>query len=213
MINDIWFRIIKNIDENDALSWFSIFSGLGFCPRKLTQWIYRSNRGSIVTLEHHAVSCAKQNQVISKFRLWSQNKYTNYDYLCCPLQGVGDCKVQENFTPYASYGNGSLSYLVPHEVSCETTGFIHGFQLEKDSAKGMIRYKYSCCNLNPPWDSKLSCYTTETAMTSYGDAQVFNLRSQVVKCNPDHALSSFKFKVNESKTKISYQIRCCKVNS
>lgn len=152
---------------------------------------------------------------MSQFLLHAFRKRSRYNYKCCPLKDVGECRdgKQWKFTPYSSHGSGSIIYLEKHEVDCGTTGFISDFELERESSNATIRYKYSCCYLKSPWDSKTSCYSNETAMSNNGFGMIYYLRMHNIECSSGYALSYFKFKLSENKRQMAYDFRCCKVNA
>lgn len=189
-------------------------SGVGVCGTRYTRY-GSTNKGSVLSLENHTLFCGTPDQVISEFKFQASTSLLRYIYRCCQLQGVGRCKggSQSKATQYMTYGNQNILHMLWHRIDCGVTGFIHTFMLEKDSSKAKMRYKYSCCLLDSPWDKKMFCYNTVTAWTSYSDAKVWNLKSQAVGCKQGYALSAFQLRLDPSRTRIAYQFRCCKVNA
>lgn len=167
--------------------------------------------GSLINLPKFKLMCTQPNLVISQFKLQTYGYHKRYAFKCCPIRYArctGETQVQN--TSYSSDGKGNIVALEPQGISCGKTDFIHGFALERDSAKAMIRYQYSCCSLPLQWSRATSCYTDETVVTKVGDGKTPNLRMLNVQCRGDYALSFFQLKLDESKTKMAYTFRCCK---
>lgn len=128
------------------------------CVNMTTRCIAHSRSDPhIWELDRHDVGaeCA-QGMLLTRFRYISCDEGSGYqyEYTCCPAQGVGECK--EMTTEWGEVGDLSdLSALQHHHVECPTNSALKRFILEAqvpevstdEKLEGEVRYKFVCCQL------------------------------------------------------------------
>ena len=168
--------------------------------------------GNVAYIDRHKLKCGKSNNVISMFRLQRSGNNMRYQFKCCKL-GNSVCTSKPRVTESSDNGSGKFVHLDKLEVDCGLSGYISGFNVERNKAQDKFRYKYYCCNYQQAdLNRQPTCYISQTYLTDDGKGKVYFLDRQAVSCRKDHALSSFVLERNSDHTKIRYRFRCCKLN-
>lgn len=181
-----------------------------------------NNNRSLKMLSNHDVDCKEMPINTFKFENIKDNNNKNasayYRYRC----SIGGSHKYEIANVKEAKNNGTWNdanrYKVigltnTDEVTCGENSYIKQFKYDYNDTNANngnnSKYKFTCLKSNVP----LTCRqlkTDEYSLGSNSNGAVDYLDGHLIKCEPDEALSSFKYMKGTDTTKGYYSYTCCK---
>jgi len=170
-----------------------------------------ADKGKIFLLERHDLTCP-QNSAMSYFLYHRFGQMFQYRYNCVSSDAISSLTYAKhtawndiNTGLFSSY---SLLLLQKHLVRCEEGEVLQQFQLERNSTKDKIRYRYTCVKAQT-----VCCKDYKTSASHNSGKKSFALDKQPVgiKSTNNSVLKEFRLWAHDNNDLIWFTYRLCKL--